>query len=54
MTSIAELINVAYNKEHEEQYPCNDNTINSVYGLLDIDQKGFIVREDVDSFLSQI
>ena len=45
MTTIAEEINLAYNKQHEKNYPRTDSTINSVYDLLDIDQKGCITRE---------
>lgn len=51
---MAEAINLAYNKAHEDSYPHSDSAINAVYDLLDIDQKGYISREDVDSFLNQI
>ena len=51
---MAELLNNAFNDKHIVSYPHGDSTINGVYDLLDIDQKGYICREDIDSFLNQI
>lgn len=53
ITGLAEQLNEAYNKANGK-YPRNDSVINGVYDLLDMDQKGYIAREDVDSFLTQI
>ena len=54
LTTVAEEVNEGFNKQYEKGYPYTDSSINSVYNLLDIDQKGSISREDVDSFLIQI
>ena len=53
LPELAEAINAKCN-EGAKAYPHGDRTINSVYDLLDIDQKGHIAREDVSAFLSQI
>jgi hypothetical protein len=53
ITKLAEQLNQLYNKEYGNYFR-SDDAINGVYDLLDIDQKGHIVREDVDSFLGQI
>lgn len=53
LPELAEVVNKKYNEEHQA-YPHEDRTINGVYDLLDIDQKGFVSREDVSAFLGQI
>lgn len=53
LPDLAEAINTRYNNDHET-YPHEDKVINSVYDLLDIDQKGFINRDDISAFLAQI
>ena len=53
ITALAETVDREYSSTHGD-YPHEDKAINSVYDLLDIDQKGFISKEDIQSFLGQI
>jgi hypothetical protein len=54
LTALAMTLNKGISESQGKPYPHNDKTINSVYDLLDIDQKDYITKEDINSFLSQI
>ncbi len=54
LTALAMSLNKSISEAQGKPYPHNDKTINSVYDLLDIDQKDYITKEDINSFLSQI